>query len=471
MSRNRKATKHDGNKIELEVHFPEGVAISATDIAHLAVEFLNSLLLQRKQIPVSIRTLKQDVAKGGERNKMLEEKELEYLKLPAGTEETETTTRITDSEYRQVNKVKKQQLRSARLQAKYLNRAELFLQQYQQLVDCIQEAILRSLSHSKYSGRIRSICYVFGASPACPKEIYCLDLSDYSRPTNQVNRRIAMQLFRTLASHEQIFSWLGQNFVRTNLYVAILTDSSISCHKDVSFDSPDDNIACPGLSVRSEFQFPPANQRCKLGVFKIVSCDIDSVFSNDIIHNGLDSCTRPGIAGTTNNVISETPARKARTLSGTGSTSMTPQPMVMCTPMPSNRGTTDCCRDKHCFAKTSECYDYHNMVETPCAATSTTRKIKKHKMRQGSGALGKFDESPSHNEYIGSGENISSEAVQQTLKCVPFDVSEHVKNVNSESAAAAVDESHLDNFRVNNDAIQQWLFFENMLKGFLDPRK
>ena len=38
--------------IELDIHFPDGV--SATDIAHLAVELLKTLLLQRNQVPFSI---------------------------------------------------------------------------------------------------------------------------------------------------------------------------------------------------------------------------------------------------------------------------------------------------------------------------------------------------------------------------------------------------------------------------------
>ena len=38
--------------IDLDIHFPDG--LSKSDIAHLAIELLKMLLLQRHQIPVQI---------------------------------------------------------------------------------------------------------------------------------------------------------------------------------------------------------------------------------------------------------------------------------------------------------------------------------------------------------------------------------------------------------------------------------
>ena len=38
--------------IELDIHFPDG--FSAIDIAHLAVELMKTLLLQRNQVPLPI---------------------------------------------------------------------------------------------------------------------------------------------------------------------------------------------------------------------------------------------------------------------------------------------------------------------------------------------------------------------------------------------------------------------------------
>ena len=44
--------KKDVEPIELDIYFPDG--FSATDVVHLAIELLKTLLLQRHQIPLPI---------------------------------------------------------------------------------------------------------------------------------------------------------------------------------------------------------------------------------------------------------------------------------------------------------------------------------------------------------------------------------------------------------------------------------
>ncbi len=77
--------------------------------------------------------------------------------------------------------------------------------------------------------------------------------------SEMVNRRIMTQLFRTMATHEDVFSRMGEKLSRTNLYVAL---QKRICSKE--------NDKIPQyMSFKTEFKYPPANKRCKMTTFNL----------------------------------------------------------------------------------------------------------------------------------------------------------------------------------------------------------
>ena len=66
-----------------------------------------------------------------------------------------------------------------------------------------------------------------------------------------------MQLFRTMATNDKIFSRMGEKLSCTNLFVALEKQSSQTKKEGLS----------RYLSVKNEFNFPPINRRCKLATF------------------------------------------------------------------------------------------------------------------------------------------------------------------------------------------------------------
>merc|ERR1719412_851107 len=118
----------------------------------------------------------------------------------------------------------------------------------------------------------------------------------YIKMSNEmVNRRIMTQLFRTMATHEDIFSRMGEKLCCTNLYVALRKGT---CCKE------NDNIP-QYMSIRPQFKYPPVNKRCKMTTFN---------FSHDM---------EPLVS------VEETPA-KTRKISGARDIYNTPQPLEMC---------------------------------------------------------------------------------------------------------------------------------------------
>jgi hypothetical protein len=101
-----------------------------------------------------------------------------------------------------------------------------------------------------------------------------------------------------MATHEEIFSRMGEKLGRTNLFLALGKDAS--CKQN--------DFIPKYMSLKSEFNFPPAKKRCKLTSF-ILSHNIES------------------------SVIAEETPAKTRKISGTRNVFNTPQPMEICTPL------------------------------------------------------------------------------------------------------------------------------------------
>ena len=93
---------------------------------------------------------------------------MEYL------QPTEKENNIDDhhQDYIQRSRDRREKIKQTRLKAKYIKRANIFLQQYDQLESNLKAEILSCRREKE----IMSICYLFGASPASPKEVYLLRL-------------------------------------------------------------------------------------------------------------------------------------------------------------------------------------------------------------------------------------------------------------------------------------------------------
>ena len=83
-------------------------------------------------------------------------------------------------------------------------------------------------------------------------------LSDYRRKaTSEVNRKVIMQLFRTISADDDLFSRLGEHIGQTNIFIAIERNS-----RKIFSD-----ILPHYLTNKPGFKYPPTNNRCKLTSF------------------------------------------------------------------------------------------------------------------------------------------------------------------------------------------------------------
>lgn len=381
--------------IDLDIHFPDG--LSKSDIAHLAIELLKMLLLQRHQIPVQIEKLKCDALK---HSHLVEPENIQQMKIPGSN-----VSYIAH----ELPRDRKRRARDARLKTKYIKKSHKFLDIYNKLEYCLSTELM--------SNRIKdviSICYVFGTSVTSPKELYrivlprgCLKAS-----TDIVNRRIMMQLFRTMTTDEKLFSRMDVKLRRTNLFIAL----------EMSPNGNENNYI-QNLSTKNEFQFPPRSKMSKLTSF-VLSHNSDFL-------------------------IEETPAKTRKYNACVQHVLNTPQPMEMCTPLTS--------RPNASIAKYSGLYNPYNheyeMEVTPCVKTHEPQ-IKNKCSR-----LPPYSRSRDLSGDSASVKNISE---------IEYSVLEAEKMLNNTSLDSNQDKQITDN--PMSQSCGQWLFFNHILKGFDDPQ-
>ena len=184
---------------------------------------------------------------------------------------------------------RKRRARAARLKTKYIKKSHKFLDIYNKL-----EYYLRTELMSNRIKDVISICYVFGTSVASPKELYRIVLpkgkystffshswcskfgQDYKitldntvsllmiflysgclkASSDIVNRRIMMQLFRTMTTDEKLFSRMDVKLRCTNLFIALEMSPN-----------GNENNSLQNLSTKNEFRFPPRSKMSKLTSF------------------------------------------------------------------------------------------------------------------------------------------------------------------------------------------------------------
>ena len=107
---------NDGEVLTIDVHFSEGLCLLG--ISHLAIELMKNLLFQRKQIPLTVDVIKQDL--GTTRKSSIGHADGLIHVEGAAHVQAELRRRRLEAKQR-------------RIREKYLKRAETFVQNFDEL--------------------------------------------------------------------------------------------------------------------------------------------------------------------------------------------------------------------------------------------------------------------------------------------------------------------------------------------------
>ncbi|XP_040573059.1 uncharacterized protein [Lepeophtheirus salmonis] len=174
-------------EIYLDIHLAEDM--SREGISDLIVELFRFLLQQRQQIPLSYSTLLQDISS----HKNSEE----------GVE-SDILTR----------KERRDGIRKMKEKSRFLKKASQFSSK--------MEILSKNLKSEIIEKDLETATIFFGATPVTPKEVYHIHLPPLSSNSgSSLTSKVKRQLFRSLVTHEELFTLLGRPLQKTNIYTAI----------------------------------------------------------------------------------------------------------------------------------------------------------------------------------------------------------------------------------------------------------
>jgi len=268
----------------------------------MTVELLKHLLHQRQQIPLQYDVIKRDVLNmqskenGGDEN------------LPTQGTKKQTTAR-------------KEQLRQ-----RYLKKAAELVETSEDTFIALDEEIQSNAED------IIAVHFLFGATPVSPKETYSLMFpTRWSNTTCADRVRPGLQLFRSMVTHDKLFSLISSSLGVTGVYTMVERRKRGNYETEPWFVSRSEfRLTSRGTRVRFQLrQSPPQDRTFR---HPIQTAETVQRLSFD---SGCGS--EPSSGGFSKLVDNKTPAR-IRQLSGNAPTDRyTPTPMELCTPLMTSR--------------------------------------------------------------------------------------------------------------------------------------
>lgn len=193
--------------LNLDITLPS--LLAASSLATIVEELLKNLLAQRHQIPQTYQLLKREVQNLSSSSSALAHHE----------EDDELNPR------RRV-RLRQERLKREKLDTRFSSVAGSFVDQFEHLAEEMRMEI------SSHASLIQSVCFIFGATPVSPKEVYHVvfpetmledfeKAHDASTPEQKHTKRATLQLFRSMVMHPELFDLLGKPLRPSNVFVAI----------------------------------------------------------------------------------------------------------------------------------------------------------------------------------------------------------------------------------------------------------
>jgi len=331
--------------LEIDVHLSEELDLSG--VVHLSVEMLKSLMFQRKQIPLTVDIIKKDLASSScqpaddavqHGRRILQERDVGDGRFQERDEDDQKPASAAAS-VQAALRLQRLESKQKRTREKYLKRAGHFAKELAEF----QASIVCQLNVSR---DLLSICYLFGASPLHPKEVYEVALPgsgrlfDSRRPSSEkANRKAMLALFKAMMSSDKLSDRFGRNLIKTNLFVALKKKKREE--EEANGGGGSEETSCSGLISRPEFKIPP---KCKRTLIRMVADEKAGVT--------LETPSKVGVASHSR----DTP-------------SMVPVPMDLCTPLVDRKSDVLVSLVSHTpLVSAAAASKSEFMLETPCAA-------------------------------------------------------------------------------------------------------
>jgi len=410
MARNRHGTDKC-TTIEIDVDLKDE-GLSHEGVKRLVIQLVKHLLFQKKQIPHTVESIQKDVKSDTE----------------TGSAGSETAKEMSSgggpAMAQQLLRQKRMANKQLRIRQKYLVRAKSFFERYQ----AFEDDILRHLDRNS-----TSLCCVFGASPAHPKEVYTIELPAVATwalaSSEKANRRAMLTLFRAMATNEALFKMLdGNTFLSTNLFVGL--------KKPPPYQSNGDHLVKrPG--------FRSSSARCRFAVIRLRQ-------------DGPAPDNYPEWSPL------ETPLQPRRfTVLATPSSRCTPVPMDMCTPLVSQRHVK--------FQTPGVATALDLMMETPCVKRNKCTAIAEEETE--------IEVAPSEETPLVSQRHVKLQT-QTPGVATALDLMMETPCVKRNKCSAITEEVEEEELEIEvtpregtpvTDSFE-WMFIPNSLKGFAFPK-
>ena len=191
--------RKDPEIVQVDLKFDE--TLTNFQGLHVIEELFKCFIFQRRQIPLTIESLKKEI------------RQYHSEKVAQKPDESLPKTR-------EEIKAKKLRVRKDKLRQKLVQRAEKFITNFNQIEACLEKNLAQV--------QATHVAVIFGVSPQNPKEVYVMNLprnlvkSKMSlEKSRTLNHRKMLSVFRILMQNDDLFTRVSQEMPLTNIHLGL----------------------------------------------------------------------------------------------------------------------------------------------------------------------------------------------------------------------------------------------------------